>query len=141
MNKPPRNCAGIVIFHDQKTVLVESVKKGYLSYPKGKREKGESNLEGAFREVEEETGITESQIELLRDENDEPIYIDEKSNKGNPSIRYFVGRLKEYTNKFQFDSEELRGVAWYDFDKIKDLPNFKDSRKEVFQRVREIIED
>ena len=48
-------CAGIIVFDNDKTILVQT-KAGRFSFPKGKRNKSESELETAWRELQEETG-------------------------------------------------------------------------------------
>ena len=53
-------CACFVVFSTDctQTVLVETP-RGNLSFPKGKREKGETDMVAALRELEEETGLTQ----------------------------------------------------------------------------------
>ena len=84
-NKLP--CAGVIVYtHDENNNTYVSIvrsKRGNWSYPKGKRNKGESAIDAGLRELREETGITADQIELQ--DNVEPVI--ENSSKGNPSIQ------------------------------------------------------
>ena len=91
MIKPP--CCGIIVFDHHKTILV-STQHGNFSFPKGKRKKNESNLDVAWRELEEETGLTDEHVGLI-----ENFCIDEYSNKNNISIRYYVGFLLASSQK------------------------------------------
>jgi 8-oxo-dGTP pyrophosphatase MutT (NUDIX family) len=51
-------CAGIIVFSGTHTILVKKRKSRSLSFPKGKREKDESDINAAWRELFEETGLT-----------------------------------------------------------------------------------
>ncbi len=128
-------CAGFIILSEDnsKTILV-STHRGNLSFPKGKRNKKETTMETALRELNEETGLTENDICQVDD-----IFLDELSNNGNPSIRYFLAHIKDQTHKFTFDSKELKEVKWYDCEKIKGLDNIKNKRKKVLYDALEII--
>ena len=134
LNKLP--CAGVIVIDPTETsvVLVET-KKGNLSFPKGKRDKGEDIFTTALRELEEETGIRKDMMEDI----DASYWIDEMSKKGNPNIRYFIGRLKdEYIeHKFTFDPDELAVVTWYQFDKAFESEWLRDSRKTVLKTALE----
>lgn len=133
MSKP--FCCGFVIFNPSKTeTILVATPKNNLSFPKGKRKKGETDKECALRELCEETGINEDQIDTCYDR-----WHDEMSRKGILSIRYFVGILKDPVNKFSYDSEELSCVKWYKIKDIKNLNNLLDSRKEVFEKAYQSI--
>ena len=118
-------CSGIIVFDKDKTILV-ATKLGNFSFPKGKRDKGETDLETAWRELREETGLTSEHVQLITNE-----YFDELSSKGNPSIRYFVGRLVKQLDIITFDEEELATVAWYGIDEALSLIKFKTERKNI----------
>ena len=70
-------CAGFVVLNSDSTqvVLVET-HQGNLSFPKGKRHKDETDMQTALRELNEETGLTESDFEIIRED-----YIDEVSDR------------------------------------------------------------
>jgi len=128
-------CSGFIIFSQDKTktVLVET-HMGNLSYPKGKRKKGEIYMETALRELEEETGLTEDDIDIIKD-----VFLDELSNKSNPSVRYFLAYIKDEKYKFIFDSEELMDVEWYDRENILLFNNIKNSRKLILNEALTIL--
>jgi len=55
--KTPVQGAGGVLFNPQGQVLLIRDRQGYWCFPKGHLEDGESPLQAALREVEEETGV------------------------------------------------------------------------------------
>ena len=129
------NCNGFIILDlvNKKTVLVES-KSGNLSFPKGKIEKfDKSDLDCAYRELEEETGITPNII--LKDEN---ITFSEFKKDNIRTVKYYIGYIKETFNDFKYDHNEIKSVNWYDFDQIDSLKNLRLSRKEIFKQVKTI---
>ena len=129
-------CAGIIVFNnknDDQCNLIETIEtilvnteSGNFSFPKGKRHKCETPIQAAWRELEEETGLTSEYVKLI-DEN----YIDELSNKGHPSVRYFVGILIKPQPVITFDKYELANVAWYSIDYALKIKKFKTIRKEI----------
>ena len=73
-------CAGFIIFTSNKQkILLIKTHQNVIGFPKGKLNKGEDSLVGAYRELEEETGINKSHVSKVSDES-----VDELSNKGNP---------------------------------------------------------
>jgi 8-oxo-dGTP pyrophosphatase MutT (NUDIX family) len=135
MDNQKLQCAGFLIFNDdyKKTVMVKTY-KGNLSFPKGKRKKKEKNLEAAYRELEEETGLTKDMVDVV-----DELFIDEVSNKGNINVRYFVALCKDENHKFVFDEDELEEVKWYKCKKLIKIKNLKNSRKTVLSKVLKIL--
>ena len=128
-------CAGVVIFDDDyNTILVKSKEAGNLSFPKGKRNKGETDIQTALREMNEETGLTADDIVLVDD-----FHIDEMSNNGHPSVRYFLAKIKTKTTKFTFDEDELQDVDWYTVEKALKTDKLKNSRKAVLSSMYDKI--
>ena len=122
-------CAGIIVFDQDNTILVRT-SHGNHSFPKGKREKGESYIVAAWRELQEETGLTQMHIELL-----DNVFFDELSGKGNPSVRYFVGRLTVEIDSFTFNKNELENVSWVNVNDAYKIEKFKDSRKAILKEA------
>src|SRR5579883_1496581 len=83
-------CAGVVVFllHkvEPKVAIVLQDGGQNHSFPKGKREKGESLPKTAVRELQEETSLTEKDVRLLPWSE----YIDEVKPNGRVSVRYWV---------------------------------------------------
>lgn len=130
------NCAGIVVFSKalDKIVLVKT-HAGHYSFPKGKREKGESVVLCAFRETLEETGISADNLRILKDQ----LIKEFKNNLEKPSIVYLVGAVTTEYNDFKFDTEELSATAWYTIEEALQLDNLLDRRKDVLRQALELI--
>lgn len=133
------NCFGFIILDfDKKHTLLVETPEGYLSFPKGKFEKKKdlTQLDCALRELEEETGITSDMITIVPD-----IILSEYSKKNICSIQYFVGILKSsnHVNFDPIDAEEIIDVKWHEINKINLLDNLKESRKDVFNELVQLI--
>lgn len=123
-------CAGVIVIDvdEKKTVLVCTKQDNY-SFPKGKRNKNETTLNCALRELEEETGLKPTDIELFEHE-----MFDEKSDRGGLATRYYVAKL--LVNKgVSFDEDELKKVEWIKIDDVYKLEKFKDRRKDILREV------
>jgi 8-oxo-dGTP pyrophosphatase MutT (NUDIX family) len=131
------NCYGFIILDvlNRKTILVETPNNN-LSYPKGKFEKKKdyTQLDCAIRELEEETGLKPEQINMIPN-----LILSEINDKEICTIQYYVGIIKNPITSFIFDTEEIISVKWYDYDKIFDLDKLKQSRKDVFSELMQIM--
>jgi 2'-phosphotransferase len=92
--EPHIPCAGCIVFRhlgDELQVCLISTHRDVFGFPKGKRNKEESLITCALRELQEETGIKSGQIVQL----ERTKYVDERGriNNSNPSIRLFVTKL------------------------------------------------
>jgi 8-oxo-dGTP diphosphatase len=94
--------AGGLVVRDGRVLLVHRPKYDDWSFPKGKRDDGESDEACALREVEEETGF---RCELL-DELGETTYVD---GKGRPKVvRYWRMRVLEGAFRPHAEVDEIR---------------------------------
>ena len=123
------HCSGIIVIHEDKTILV-STEKGNYSFPKGKREKGEISIETAWRELNEETGLSKENVILL-----ENVVINELSRKGNISVQYFVGNLIKNPLKLTFNPDELKNAEWIGINNAYKLDQLRDRRKEILKQA------
>ena len=140
-------CNGIIIFRKKheilETILVTS-RKGKYGFPKGKRKfkKGETQLQAAFREVQEETGLLPEDLKILTDKADtnKPVWLIEPSLKQKPSIGLMVGFLQQEKD-LTWDPEELQKVEWHSVDEAMNYPEeqFYSKRKIVLQKAIELI--
>lgn len=109
--------------------------------PQGGLKRHEEPLEAAFREIQEETGLRSSQLELVGNYPDPLAYelpSDAKNRKtGRGQVQYwFLFKLKE--TSYQLDpsqSREFRASRWTSMDKLIDeVVRF---RKPVYSRLAE----
>lgn len=126
----PVRCAGIIVFSGTQTILTKKRNSRSLSFPKGKLESNESVIEGAWRELLEETGLTPQEVELIP-----RVHVDEVTKSGRPWIRYFIGRLKSDSTcpKLTFDPKELSRVKWYGIRVALRRRKLKDKRKRLLE--------
>lgn len=127
-------CAGVIVFNEDKTLLVVT-KCGNYSFPKGKRNSGETDLETAWRELGEETGLTAENVRLF-----ENCHIDELGPKGHPSVRYFIGYIVKHPSAMRFDPNELASVEWYRVSDVYELDKLKTARKTILRDAYVILE-
>lgn len=106
-----------------KVLLVHHI-AGHWSFPKGHRERGESEIETASRELEEETGLT---VEKLLDlpPVEETYIFHHAGRRIEKKVRYFVALVggKEYP---QLD--ELFGCDWFAFEEAREKLTFSNTR-------------
>jgi len=127
---PQINCFGFVIFNNNQTVLVQT-KQGIYGFPKGKRNKGESELETAYRELREETGISPNDINVSPN-----IYFDEqKEGKKNISVRYFLAKLNNQVDLKIQDPDELANTFYININEALKLNNLSSIRKKILQNA------
>lgn len=109
---PPRIAAGGVVINDDGLILVREPLNhfdGYVwSLPKGGVDAGETDEQGALREVEEETGVRAEIVERIPGEW-----------KGGTSInRYFLMRPVENTGQHDDETEQ---IAFVTYDEAKEM--------------------
>lgn len=118
------NCAGVFVIRTESkqklsVLLVESKRKNYqFSFPKGKRDKGETTLETAKRELHEETGLTESDYELIPNK----WYVEYRSDTGKPHIVYYLAQLSNKDVKLDpIDKKEILSAKWFTPEEIYNM--------------------
>ncbi|EMC98056.1 hypothetical protein BAUCODRAFT_120963 [Baudoinia panamericana UAMH 10762] len=120
---------GAILMDDslEKLVLVKGWKKGASwSFPRGKINKDEKDLDCAVREVYEETGFDVRAAGLVPLDEDEVKYIDVTMREQH--IRLFVFRgVKEDTHFEPQTRKEISKIAWY---YVRDLPGFKKGKQQ-----------
>ena len=129
--RPP--CAGFVVLDmdsREPRVVIVKTHAGHAGFPKGKREGTEGVLEGALRELGEESGLGAHQITIVpgvfRDEMVQTVCLlcnystiinniitfSLQSAKGNPATRYQVALVSSTTPLRAYDEDELASVEW-----------------------------
>lgn len=110
------------------TCLLVQTPEGHWGFPKGKRNRGESAIDNALRELFEETGLMRLQFDLREDE-----HFDECSEKGSLAVRYFAARLTDPNPTLLLAHHELRDARWWPVD---DAPSvLKPARRDVLRAV------
>jgi len=112
-------------------LLVESKRKNYqYSFPKGKRNKGESTLEAAKRELYEETGLKEQDYDLYP----EKWYIEYRADTGKPHIVYYMAKIKNSNVVLNpIDKKEIVSAGWFTPDEIYTM------RRSFYLQRRQIV--
>ena len=148
MDKSPISpCAGCIVYgYDKFNVLYFALVKTHndnWSFPKGKKNKGETLGQAGFRETREETGIREDQIELLEDK-----YLYELSDKGNLATTYFTGKCTNIVNPQQLsldfeDKDELKHAQWISYEKVINwdinMGVIKERRIDLVKQVKKLL--
>lgn len=136
--EPAISCAGCIVFRfveSELQVCLIATHKGIYGFPKGKREKGERLIQGALRELNEETGIREDQITQLN----ETKFVDELSRNGIPSIRFFITTLNVSEIKLKpVDVGEIAVCEFVSIDKAVKLLNEK--RQKVLSEAIKLLD-
>ena len=116
--KPDVKSCGVLIFREEPTLsflLMEH--RDRLDLPKGHVDPGESDLETALRELEEETGITSDDIKLDPDFRYSHCYQVHKKRYGNvPKLKELVIFMATLTNDVELELTEHIGYQWVEWD-------------------------
>jgi len=130
-------CAGVFLIKNDpepKVLLVESHRKSFqFSFPKGKRNKNEHTLQTAKRELYEETGLKESSYNIIPGK----VYIEYRSDTGNPHIIYYLAELKDNdVTLCPIDTGEIKSADWYTGDDIYNMKgSFYFQRRQITTRA------
>lgn len=122
--------AGVIVYRDTKEglkFLLLYHGKGYWNFPKGHLDKGEKNIQAAFRELEEETGITKKNL-ILEERfktNEKFFFVKNKNQKVFKIVTLFLALSK--TEKVMI-SHEHEGYGWFLYKDAVKLLKYKESR-------------
>ncbi len=124
------NKAGCILIDIDKKGLYLVYRENYkdYSFPKGHIEKGESLIECAIRETEEETKIKP----YILDNN--PIYIDKYNNI---NVYYYLAKSNGKSDNKSLDTHKTYLIP---FDEVYDRLTY-DSQKEMYLKIKDIIID
>jgi 8-oxo-dGTP pyrophosphatase MutT (NUDIX family) len=109
---------------------------GHWSFPKGRAEKYETELETAMRELREETGITD--VSVLATPVFEEHYT--RTKYGSPkqhvqkTVRYFLGVVHD--PKIRLQQAEVQDDRWATYDEARALITFDASRRLLEDAVK-----
>ena len=150
--------AGVVVLRGKEQVLlVETKSQGNWGFPKGSREKGETSLVNALRELNEEAGLVESDIDLITaatttaaaavdgvataavtdtDGSQEYVTLDEMTPRNTLSCRYFVAVLRSSAHDkpvCALNPQEVLHCGYYSLEEASKL--LKPSRRQVLEQA------
>eukprot|EP01129_Flabellula_baltica_P000052 TRINITY_DN10054_c0_g1_i1.p1 TRINITY_DN10054_c0_g1~~TRINITY_DN10054_c0_g1_i1.p1 ORF type:complete len:164 (+),score=32.32 TRINITY_DN10054_c0_g1_i1:22-492(+) len=113
---------GILIFRrtDTGTQFLLLRQRNRYDLPKGHREPGEEDMDTAFRELREETGITEDMIDLVPDfeytEVYYPTYKRFGGKKVEKTVKFFAAFLKPEVGDVSIQLTEHQGYDWFNWE-------------------------
>lgn len=117
--KHPGAVAIIAITEDKKIILVEQYRKALersiIEIPAGKMETGESPVETALRELEEETGYTTNNLQYLQSFATSPGFADEVIHL------YLAEHIVEMMKKPPLDEDEFVEIMQVSIDEMEAL--------------------
>lgn len=124
--KKEKSC-GCIIFNRDKDVLLLKMNAGHWSFPKGHVEDGETELDTAYREVTEETGIKCKVIDGFR-------CINSYSPKVNvvKDVVFYVA--ESYTTNIKIQLEEVSSADFYSIAVARKLITFN-TDLDIFNRA------
>ncbi len=121
---------------DRYSFLLIQHNAGHWAFPKGHSEKGESELETAKREFEEETGI--KNYNIIDNVSFTESYIYNKKQKPvNKTVKYFLCIVNDPSVKIQ--QGEIRSYKWAGFNKAFDTITFNECKK-IIKEVNKYLE-
>jgi bis(5'-nucleosidyl)-tetraphosphatase len=109
---------------------------GHWGFPKGHAEAGETAIETALRELEEETGVQPEQV--LEDTPFVEEYSFEKNGEQvEKTVTYFVGRVRSEAVRCQ--QEEIQAYAWVNFDTALEQMTY-DRGRQLLRQVQAYLQ-
>jgi hypothetical protein len=124
--KKEKSC-GTIIIDSNKRVLLVKQKLGWVGFPKGHMEQGETEMETARRETKEETNL-----DVIVDEKKRYTISYITSTQIDKEVVYF--RAKPISYSLLPQEAEIAEIMWVDIDEAKPYLSF-DNLKQLWQNV------
>ncbi len=124
--KKEKSC-GTIIIDSNKRVLLVKQKLGWVGFPKGHMEQGETEMETARRETKEETNL-----DVIVDEKKRYTISYITSTQIDKEVVYF--RAKPISYSLLSQEAEIAEIMWVDIDEAKPYLSF-DNLKQLWQNV------
>ncbi len=120
---------GVLVYRDEepKKYLLLHYPAGHWDYPKGHVEGNETEKEAAIRELEEETGISEDEVELDKDFRETIDYLYRKRGElSHKRVIFFMGETEKEEVSI---SREHQGYTWLPYEEAKEKLTFRNAKK------------
>ncbi len=124
--KKEKSC-GTIIIDSNKRVLLVRQKLGWVGFPKGHMEQGETEIETARRETKEETNL-----DVIVDEKKRYTISYITSTQIDKEVVYF--RAKPISDSLLPQETEIAEIMWVDIDEAKQYLSY-DNLKQLWQTV------
>jgi 8-oxo-dGTP pyrophosphatase MutT (NUDIX family) len=124
--------AGVIVYFKNKKkyeFLLLHYPGGHWCFPKGHIEKGETTMEAALRELEEETNIKNVQFEKNFFEKIHYFFTDKNKNLISKEVYFYLAKVAKKDVKI---SHEHKGFIWLEYKKAR--------KKITFDNTREILD-
>lgn len=131
-----KSCGAIVFrkFHgNTELLLIKHVNGGHWSFPKGHVEKGETEVETAIREIEEETGL-----QVIIDPTFRHVVSYSPKKDIKKDVIYFIAKAKNADIIPQV--EEISAIRWVELNLVNSFLTY-DNDKRLVNKARHIIKD
>ena len=131
---------GVIVYFEfprSTKYLIVKHKKGHWSFAKGHKEKDESSIQTARRELFEEAGIKEDEFlakKILAREK--YFFNDRNKSKVRKVVSYFIA--KSGTSKIRIDNKEIINYKWCTLNAADRILTYKQSRK-IIKKVDVLI--
>ena len=123
--------SGVILINKNKICLIYRDYYNDYSFPKGHLEDGESLLECAVRETEEET---KRKVKLIKED---PVYVERYTTPRGEECEcsYYIGYDDGVSDNTSSDTHE---VVWTNYEDILDTLSY-DSLKTVWNNVKDLV--
>lgn len=131
--------AGVLLFRKdgEKKYLLLHYPAGHWDYPKGHIEERETERDAALRELREETGVREGEVELIPGFKEHVDYFYRKHGElSHKQVTYLLGETDKKEVKI---SREHQGHIWLPYEEAMDKLTFKNAR-DVLKEAKKFIE-
>jgi tRNA nucleotidyltransferase (CCA-adding enzyme) len=131
---------GVIVYFEfprSTKYLIVKHKKGHWSFAKGHKEKDESSIQTARRELFEEAGIKE--VEFLAKKilaREKYFFNDRNKSKVRKVVSYFIA--KSGTSKIRIDNKEIINYKWCTLNAADRILTYRQSRK-IIKKVDVLI--
>lgn len=125
-------CAGVVMASTNWKVAVVYTKRGWASFPKGKRKAGEGVREAAIRECKEEIGVVPDSF------ISEYLLVPEESASGEVIVACYVAVQQEEVELGARDGDDIVRSEWVPLDRLLSQ-KWRSKRYQVVRQVHRLL--